>query len=201
MNLHSISTESKEESNTLLRMRRNSLDLNSLRADFWRRSMRSSPLRSMTSSLISSVVLALISFNSSSLLAIITNDEVDCRFNFIWGEGWMKRTPRSWMPLKEDLGFPENAFGRQHIVEGEATEFNIFASFSKLFLLEDEAKAKLGLRIRPPSKTSLFILLPYLQVYPNYSLPQTCPEISLWPNLTRQIWVFYPFFLAKFWSP
>ncbi|RRT72110.1 hypothetical protein B296_00011564 [Ensete ventricosum] len=53
-------------------MRPNSLDLNSFRADFWRRSMRSSPLRSITSSLISSVVFARISFISSSRFAIFT---------------------------------------------------------------------------------------------------------------------------------
>ena len=57
-----------EEALTCFFMRRNSLDLNSFLADFWRRSMKSSPLRSTTSS----VVFPLISFSSASLFDIIT---------------------------------------------------------------------------------------------------------------------------------
>lgn len=55
-------------------IRRNSLDLNSFLADFWRRSIKSSPLRSITSSFSSSVVFALISFSSASLFDIITTE-------------------------------------------------------------------------------------------------------------------------------
>ncbi|GER49611.1 molecular chaperone heat shock protein [Striga asiatica] len=68
--------EARERSNnTLLLIRRNSLDLNSFLAERWRRSMKSSPLRSTISSFSSSVDLPLISFSSSSLLAIIATDE------------------------------------------------------------------------------------------------------------------------------
>ncbi|KAJ8619772.1 hypothetical protein MRB53_028301 [Persea americana] len=59
---------------TLFRMHLNSLDLSSLRWDFWSQSIKSLPLRSTISSLISSVVLALISI-SSSLFAIIFTEE------------------------------------------------------------------------------------------------------------------------------
>jgi hypothetical protein len=48
--------------------------LNSFLADFWRRSIKSSPLRSTTSSCNCSVVFDLISFNSASLFDIITTD-------------------------------------------------------------------------------------------------------------------------------
>lgn len=68
-----------QSESTLLRMRRNSLDLNSFRADFCNLSIKSSPFKSTTSSLISSVVLTLISFNSSSLFAIITTLEARLR--------------------------------------------------------------------------------------------------------------------------
>ncbi|CAL9001670.1 unnamed protein product [Prunus brigantina] len=110
---------------TLLRIRRNSLDVNSLRADFWRRSMKSSPLSSTTSSLISSVVLVLISFISSSLLAIITteddeqglrNDAVGRRTTVFGQARWNRR------PLKEDLGIGESSFAGNVTVEGGAME-------------------------------------------------------------------------------
>ena len=98
-------------------MRRNSLDLNSLRADCWRRSIKSSPLSSTTSSLICSVVFCLISFISSSLLAIITTDVV--RFEEEdSGTEHMLRWGR-WMPLKDDLG---NGFWRKEMGEEEEAE-------------------------------------------------------------------------------
>lgn len=112
----------------LLRMRPNSLDLNSLRADFCRRSMRSSPLRSTTSSLISSVVLVLISFISSNRFDIITTDD-DGENETLWGGTRMC----VWIltPLNaeddEDLGIGMWGFGEKMMVEGEAIErLNIF---------------------------------------------------------------------------
>jgi len=57
---------------TLLRMRPNSLFLNSWRAERLRRSRKSSPLRSTTSSSSCSVVMARISSRSCSLFAIAT---------------------------------------------------------------------------------------------------------------------------------
>lgn len=116
-------------------MLRKSLDLNSLRADFWRRSMNNSPLSSTTSSLICSVVLVLICFNSSSLFAIITTETEAVRFvaGIVHVFGWRRR-----MPLKEDLKC--NGFGRKESVEeedGEATErFNIV--FPRSYVLSDE---------------------------------------------------------------
>lgn len=110
---------------TLLRIRRNSLDVNSLRADFWRRSMKSSPLSSTTSSLISSVVLVLISFISSSLLAIITteddeqglrNDAVGRRTTVFGQARWNRR------PLNEDLGIGESSLAGNVTVEDGAME-------------------------------------------------------------------------------
>lgn len=65
---------SKDKSFTLFRIRRKSLDLNSFRAERWRRSMNSSPLRSTISSFSCSVDFSLISFSSSSLFPIITTD-------------------------------------------------------------------------------------------------------------------------------
>ena len=112
----------KQKWSTLLRMRPNSLDLNSLRADFWRRSMTSSPLRSTTSSLICSVVICLISFNSSVLLDIITTGTE--ALHFVGGMEHVAER-RSWMPL--------NGFGRKEMVEeeGEATErLNILHALS-----------------------------------------------------------------------
>lgn len=118
----------KEMKSTLLRMRPNSLDLNSFRADFWRRSMRSSPLRSTTSSLISSVVLVLISFISSNRFDIITTDD-DGEKETLWGGTRMC----FWIltPLNEeedeDLGIGMWGFGEKMMVEGEAIErLNIF---------------------------------------------------------------------------
>jgi hypothetical protein len=101
-------------------MRPNSLDLNSLRADFSRRSMRSSPLSSTTSSLISSVVLVLISFISSSRFAIITTDEAGFRNDAAWGGTRMVQ--RCWIltPLNEDLGIEMWGFGGKEMVEEDA---------------------------------------------------------------------------------
>lgn len=112
---------------TLLRIRRNSLEVNSFRADFWRRSIKSSPLRSTTSSLISSVDLVLISFISSSLLAIITtdedeDDELDLRNDAVGRRMPMGHTCWSLRPLKEDLGICESSFGVSATVEGGAME-------------------------------------------------------------------------------
>ena len=116
--------------NTLLRIRQNSLDLNSLRTDFWRRSMKSSPFNSTTSSLISSVVLVLISFNSSAFFAIITTDDDpdDFRNDVVWeGNRWAHKC---WIltPVKEVLGIEDLGFGGKVTVVGEAIErLNIFA--------------------------------------------------------------------------
>ena len=111
---------------TLLRIRRNSLEVNSFRADFWRRSIKSSPLRSTTSSLISSVDLVLISFISSSLLAIITTDEdeeeLDLRNDAVGRRMPMGHTCWSLRPLKDDLGMGERSFGGSATVEGGAME-------------------------------------------------------------------------------
>lgn len=112
---------------TLLRIRRNSLEVNSFRADFWRRSIKSSPLRSTTSSLISSVDLVLISFISSSLLAIITtdedeDDELDLRNDAVGRRMPMGHTCWSLRPLKDDLGMGERNFGGSATVEGGAME-------------------------------------------------------------------------------
>lgn len=109
-----------------MRIQRNSLDVNSFRADFWRRSIKSSPLRSTTSSLISSVDLVLISFISSSLLAIITTDEdddvLDLRNDAVGTRMPMGHTCWSLRPLKDDLGMGERSFGGSATVEGGAME-------------------------------------------------------------------------------
>lgn len=105
---------------TLLRMRRNSLDLNSFRADFCRRSMKSSPFSSTTSSFISSVVFALISFISSSRFAIMTTlpglrDDNAAAWAAVTVQTCSIRTP-----LKEDFGRAPR--GRKASLAGEAIE-------------------------------------------------------------------------------
>lgn len=110
---------------TLLRIRRNSLEVNSFLADFWRRSMKSSPLRSTTSSLISSVVLVLISFISSSLLAIITTEEdgeLERRNDAVGRRMATGQTCWSLRPVKEDLAMGERSFWGSATVEGGAME-------------------------------------------------------------------------------
>lgn len=88
--------------------------------------MKSSPFRSTTSSLISSVDLVLISFISSSLLAIITTDEdddvLDLRNDAVGRRMPMGHTCWSLKPLKEDLGMGERSFGGSATVEGGAME-------------------------------------------------------------------------------
>lgn len=108
---------------TLLRIRRNSLDLNSLRADLFKRSMNSSPLRSIISSLISSVVFALISCSSSSLFAIITT-ESDLGFRIEREQGVERagNTCSIRMPLKLELGLVKRVgLRRKAAVDGGAT--------------------------------------------------------------------------------
>lgn len=113
-----------------MRMRRNSLDLNSFRADFCSLSMNSSPFKSITSSLIWSVVLVLISFNSSSFLAIMTTDEDgDEFFNRKFDVLRVRTGHRCWIltPVKEDL--VRAILGGKVRFVGEAMEMpnNIFA--------------------------------------------------------------------------
>lgn len=99
-------------------MRRNSLDLNSFRTDFCRRSMKSSPFSSTTSSLISSVVFTLISFISSSLFAIMTTLP-GLRDDAAWAAVAVK-TGLIRTPLKEDFGKAPR--GRKARLPGEEME-------------------------------------------------------------------------------
>ena len=87
--------------------------------------MKSSPLRSTTSSLISSVVLVLISFISSSLLAIITTEEageLDRRNDAVGRLMATGETCWSLRPLNEDLGIGERSFWGSATVDGGAIE-------------------------------------------------------------------------------
>lgn len=113
-----------ESENTLFRIRRNSLDLNSLRADLCKRSINSSPLRSTISSLISSVVFALISFNSSSLFAIITTDnDLGLRVEREQGVEIVGHTCAIRMPLNVEFGLVKRVgLRRKAAVDGGATE-------------------------------------------------------------------------------
>ena len=100
-----------------MRIRPNSLGLNSFLTDFWSLSIKSSPLRSTISSLSSSVVLALISLSSSSLFAIMTTDEEE---EGLRNDGLLGVRIR--IPLKEDLGNVEVVLGGILRLEGEAME-------------------------------------------------------------------------------
>lgn len=111
--------------------------------------MRRSPLRSITSSLISSVVLALISFSSSSLFAIITTDEDEGFPNdTVEGDtrtGKLSGTPR---PLKEELGIEKKSFGGNVAVEGRATAMGLNIFFLSAFSFVEPVLTQLALRIK-----------------------------------------------------
>lgn len=115
-----------KEKHTLLRIRRKSLDLNSLRAERWRRSIKSSPLRSTTCSWISSVLKALISFNSSSFLDIFTGEIWTPRVHWMrGGQTWASLIP--WKDDDDD-DFEIRVLGKGEKLVGEAMEklLNIF---------------------------------------------------------------------------
>ena len=151
--------------NTLLRIRRKSLDLNSLRAERWRRSIKSSPLRSTTCSWISSVVKALISFNSSSFFDIFTGAIWTARVHWIrGGQKWAIL-----IPWKDD-DFEIRVLGKGEKLVGEAAAMekllNIFLSFcwangcsiSVLFYWIRRGRGRLG-RLLCMSNLSFFLFV------------------------------------------